>query len=975
MAIRVKDHEGRIVEFPDGTPQDVIENAMLDHFYSNSSAFGQTDGAPKKGALRNIRKSLGTQSDLDKLDEQGTLGQLAGRAAIVGDAGLTGMAKLGDMGLGALGMLGDAFIDSVKSAGSLLPFANAQPIPAQSSFVRENTPSLVDAKEKLLDPALQSIGVADVNPNELQGMDRINYLAAENLIPSALTYGALAPKAAEIARTTAAGAAGNPVMDIGRRIQAAPIRTSIEEIASGLGSATAINSAEEMNLGPLGQMAAALFGGLAPGILVEGGFSAADALTGVTQQRQQARLVQDAALSPKLAASRIYDDLRIADANDITPPSAFLSSDDEGLIAMDRALRSKPDVLPQITARDRQMRSDMVRRVDDLRPDADALAPQRLATNERLRMLENLDAQRTAGQRGVEAAEQARNTVAAPIAVAKDTVADASRALDDVVVNKTLVPRRAERNRLFDAIDPDATVRVSDDAAAELRALADDVLREGVSRPGMESRTNPKGPIAGFKRLLGEADDATDGGGIGDVLTALAGDAADDTPPLTYADLQRARGEIAALIRDGNIGVDGSKAPVYVQKLKRLKSALDNLDPNALDDPDAVARAAGAMDYHKSEFAPFFGRGAGKDLRKALDNTDVTRSGVSPADTAARFFLRTGRNAEDAAADLRQILSIAPDEQSGMDAVRQYMFASAARTLDKNGNVNPARMNAWLSQNNGALRAFPEIEQELRGVLRSAVNADKTASEAGDALRRIQSQARLTEAEFNKSAASIFLNNDPMNAVKRIMGASDRAKAMGDAVALVSKDPAAKEGFKAAVADWVKESISGTAGGRTADDLDPILAGATTKILRQHRNTLSKVFTEDELKSLDDINSLLRTAARVENARPSMQSVTAEIQSSQLDTTLLESVLKAKYGVLKGGGIMRIIGRLAGRAQELTGTSPEARAAQYRAFLADVAADPRKAATLLNYEDTKAWEEKIAMYFAALNASEDFEPE
>lgn len=952
MPIRVQAPDGSIVQFPDGTDPAVMQSAMAAQFGAPKTTPGvqaPTDASAVAGSLR-------AQTPLEQLRSQGPIGQLGAEVGLMGDATAEGFIGLGDIVFDALKFAGDGVIDSAKGVGELLnPFATPGLQTPQDltpgAFLQDNVPSLREVKNNVVDPALEQIGIVDFNVNELSPADRFKYRFSEAAIPAALTLGAAtAPKAGQ----ATVSLADDVFAGVKNQIRAKPIRASAEEIAASAGGAAGLTLAEEMDVGPLGQAGAALGGAVLASPLAATPFAIADNATGAATKATQARIVQDAALNPKLAASKIAEDLDAARSIGATPPSALLSSDDEGLIAMERALRTKPDFAPKATAVERQFRSDLVDTVSDIRPvGADTRAPQRVAAAKQADRLAKQNARQTDAQSRLDdvarKAGENRQNAAAPLTGAKGGAADASRELDETVVEGVLKPRRTARNERYARIDPNRSVDVD---TTSIRTALDDV------RAG--SGTQFQGRLTPTKELE-ELDALINGDG-----------------PVSFADLQDARSALSAAIRDASVGVDGNKAPPFVEKLRALKKSIDDLDPDALADPKAAARATEAKRFHETEFAPFFGRGAGKQLRRAIDNDDFTRSNSSPADTAGRFFLKTGRRSEDAAQDLREILSIAPDEAAGRQAVRNYLFASASRTMDGD-TVNPARLRKWMENHQGPLRQFPEVDAELKGVLKSAINAGKKGDEAISAakndLARIAKEAKLSDAEFNKSAASIFLNNDPEKAVAKIMAANDRQKAMRDAVKLVSKDPQAKKGFKAAVSDWLKESISGTAGGRTANDADPITVGALTKALRRNRNTLAKVYAEEEIKALESVNKLLRTAARADNARPSMQSVTAELDAAEIDTTLLEAALKSKYGVLKGGSIMRIAGGLIGRAQELTGTSRAARAAQWREFLLDVSTDPEKAIHLLNFEDTPAWEKKLSRLFLVTEALDEDAPE
>ena len=175
---------------------------------------------------------------------------------------------------------------------------------------------------------------------------------------------------------------------------------------------------------------------------------------------------------------------------------------------------------------------------------------------------------------------------------------------------------------------------------------------------------------------------------------------------------------------------------------------------------------------------------------------------------------------------------------------------------------------------------------------------------AADEMKRIAKEAALSEQEFQRSAAQVFLDAEPDKAVTRIFSAPDRAKAMREAMALVSESKDAKEGFKAAVTDWLVKRASSDKVHLTGNNGQPVALNALRKLTKEHRNTLSQVFTTSEMKTLDDAQVVLQAMAN--------QSVKAGVGSDtyanfNFDTGLLPLVLRAKYGHLKGGGIMKTV--------------------------------------------------------------------
>jgi hypothetical protein len=387
--------------------------------------------------------------------------------------------------------------------------------------------------------------------------------------------------------------------------------------------------------------------------------------------------------------------------------------------------------------------------------------------------------------------------------------------------------------------------------------------------------------------------------------------------------------------------------------LKALKREINNeVDRLAAEGGPDGAAAKEALDYYKTEFAPYFGAdNLGGKLRKDINADSPGRVATPPSKTADRF-LNVGLDQKERAADLRKILEIAPDPAAGNKAVREYILSDLAKTADANGTINPMKLKDWITKREDMLSQFPEVDAEVKKLMQDVVNSRTKSNLTATELKKAIENAKLTQQDIERGSLSLVLDASPDVAVARVFGAPDREKAMADVVRTLGKDKTAAAGWKKAVSEYMISKLTGTNTQMTDAGDMPAQFAAMQKFFRDHEKTLSKVYSPEEMNALQKAKKMLEPFGAL-SRRATAGSPTAENNTQAWRT--MEAALKAYYGVLKGGGVLRTV--------KLAASTLPNNDAQVGWLIHKMQFDPELAVHLLNQPlkdvDTPMWNSKL----------------
>lgn len=554
-------------------------------------------------------------------------------------------------------------------------------------------------------------------------------------------------------------------------------------------------------------------------------------------------------------------------------PTSGLLSQDPGLVTLEQGARAKRS--PDFTKRDQAVKEGAADRVAGLRDEgADLGSVMRRAgeaRNERLAPAEQRVSQLEDIGSRVSAARQQEGATFSPLANS-EVKANASRALDNAVVEGNYIPARQRKNELFDT----APGRNDELPADDVFGAIDRIHRQSNDlAPG----TLPEDFMRRLDALRPVIDPET-GANLGGPGTANGGDLADLRKFIGPAQQQaQARGNFD-----------------LADNLGRLRAAINRTIENAPGYAEANANYGQFADRFRPE-----PNDPGAKFTRAIDrggqNADgeLNRGATPPSDTAGKFL----GNAEDAAA-LRRIQEGAPSQQAGEAAVRDYLrsdFASSA--LNADGTLNPARASAWSRNMADVLSQFPAIRNEFDNIVAQAKRGENLSIEAKRGLDAARANRKQTEAEVDRSAIGTLLKKDPRSVAQGIL--NDKyggPKQLDEINALVKNDEQAARGWKAAVAEVLTDRVQST---RQTGETFEVQYARLAKEFKDNEQLLAKVFTPEEMNTLRQAHKMLSYFKEAEK-RATTGSQTAE----RLNIPgWVQLVVRHFKGDLAGGGLIK----------------------------------------------------------------------
>jgi len=707
------------------------------------------------------------------------------------------------------------------------------------------------------------------------------------------------------------------------------MRDAVAGAGAGLGSGVydqlTPDAVKDSVAGPFLQAAASLLGGLGGATLTSVAEGAGGAAVNAGRNMIKGRYDPDAPINPATgnpftraemdSAARVVQQMPTnraqavanieQNANDFAQfarpseiPTTGMLADDVGMAMQENILRSKD--AKRFAERDAARRSAASARVDQSAP---AGANPRAFTDtaeaqydDILRgakeAVDNATQDQSAAQRDLQ-----RQTV--DLETYRANQPRASAALDSEFRAARSAGRSA-KNAAYDAVDS-ATPAPGGKLAAAVDAIDSQMANAERMAPGAYSE------IAGrVRRLVEDIDPETGAVTYKDV---------------TYGDLKALRAQISearknAIAASGQ-SVAGSGADVQrLDQLGRIVNSLtDEINPEA-------AR------YYAQEYAPRFKEGRAGEYGAAVDRAERT-GGESSATRPSEFGDKFLRRPEDAASLKR---ALTPEQQAQAQLpgeggrrtsslfpeteqnVRDWMMGDLAKAgvLTENAEIRYDKFKQWADRNRQTIDQFPEVartvDAELSRVQRGGALSKQLAEEVAAAKDRL----KITERDLRRSALQSAIGNSPENAVDSIMRSGDPEKQLTEMVGRLKGNREATDGLKGAVRDWIK-SEAGVTSAIVGD------AGATRlsrakleNLFRKHEATLAKVYSPDEMNALRQAHAFMDFEGKLDvrttaGSNTVDKAFAAQNQQMAQRQRLLEAALKAKFGVLKGGGVFRTI--------------------------------------------------------------------
>lgn len=746
--------------------------------------------------------------------------------------------------------------------------------------------------------------------------------------------------------TRALGPTAGPIADA----VAGFLASSVGGIGGGVGGHLATGTAKEIGSG-----VARLAGREDPRAVPK---SAIDPKTGDPFSKlitdTAAYVAQNEASNPTSARANILDNLDDLRATEdfsggrLRPeemPTTGALSKDLGLAALEKAARNT-DGTP-FRERDAAQQRRIRQEVTDVAPQDTDAQNSRMFTDT---FVDRAEGRRAAAAENVATAERGAAEFADQRRRAGDALAaeggnkEGAAATIDKITSETLSAAQAEKNAKFDAI-PGEERR----SAQFLQDTADDVgaTRGRLSDP---AKTVP-GDLLGRIRSLAEVDENGEVTGPGTVLVK---------------ELKQLRPEISEAIlqarKDQNF--------ILADNLSTIKTAISG-EFAKMDSPEAKE----ALRYFAEEFGPVFARGPGDaatEFRKSFNQSRFERTSTPPSQTA-RTFIRPA--SPERAESLKRVLEMSGSLKEGQAAARQFILADlvSSGAVNPDGTLNRVRIGQWRRKwgEQTLDTAAPGLAGEVDRLASKSFNDESAAKALQAEIKAAKKAAGLTEQDIQNGALGFALGRDPVHAVADIFGSKDPQRAAAAVAKEIGDDETLKTAFKQSVRDWLLDTRTNTenglAGGR------PVSLAKLSSLFEKNVGALSEVFSPEEMNSLRRVHKLLSDNQIVQAANAVSGSQTnPHAENVKSVKRAVEAGLKLKFGVLKGGGIMRAL-NLAG--ESLPGNDFEG---QVNRLLTQMALDPELAAHLLARDVTAkapAWNKKLQNLIrvggAVRSASED----
>ncbi len=716
--------------------------------------------------------------------------------------------------------------------------------------------------------------------------------------------------------------------------RANPQRALAVDTAAGVGSGAGVDAAESLFPdNPIANLIGSLLGGSAGatggGAMVSGKQGAESVVKGFTDGFSfDKNIAKDPAMGTPVthkAANRAAEHLQGEAANlpqakanleqnaqwykdnNLPMPGTGALSDDVGLIGAERAARTE-DPTPFLL-RDREVKQAQSDKLKNMAPEVqNPRAAQEFAQGEANKQMSaaeqaaaDVRTRKMTAEQQADAAAAEEVNLSAPIVTQRGGKPSASEALDREIVGGALEPKTKAKNEAFDAVpnvERDATPitglvqsikaqankldpqqALPSELVAKLDALAPDV--KDVDGALLDAAGNP------IKKQVNE-------GGTGKV---------------GFKDLQDLRKYLNTAAEKARSAGNFELA----DNLKALKGEINNeADRLIASGGPGSAEAAAAKKMYEEEYAPLFAEGFGRTMRDKIQKDSTGRTAL-PASKIADHFIAINSPAE-AAADLKRISAAAKNPAAAEAAVGNYFKAQIA-SMVKGDTIEPATLRKFLDNQKAQLENFPAAKAELETIYRNVLNGRGRKNALTDQVRGLANQLKqaegnvgATQRRIDESVLRTLIDAEPQNAAASILGHADPEKRMDEVLKTIGPNKDAIAAFRRSVADHLEHKMTGTRTEQTGTEDFAVLQSKVEAFMKKPgvEKALGKLYadTPDAMNSLKVAQRIGRDMAKT-NIQATAGSPTAENARRMQSMNTLEAALKLKFGMLKGGGLMR----------------------------------------------------------------------
>ena len=316
---------------------------------------------------------------------------------------------------------------------------------------------------------------------------------------------------------------------------------------------------------------------------------------------------------------------------------------------------------------------------------------------------------------------------------------------------------------------------------------------------------------------------------------------------------------------------------------------------------------------------------------------------VTHAEIPARV-ISGSKSVEGAKALISESAGLGTKEHKEMlETLKSYVNSDIlSNFVEKNGKVNPDKFASWKKANPGAFILDPKLDVKLKDLRNAQMHVDRTIKQNEELLSNFYKKS-MTELLGSKLEGV-----NPDKIAGRILGSANSDTVMSETIELLSKDKTgnALEGLKRSVIDDLNSKFKS----------DKLTFATFNNYLEKNKNSLSKLFTEDQMEVLEKAKDALKKQAVMERTGRGTGSNTSANLMENLAEKTSGKASKALFGM---GSSSMIKGAI-----DYVKNIGEAGKIQY---LEKALLDPKMAKFLLK-KDVKT----KMNFFDSLNNKEDF---
>ena len=573
-------------------------------------------------------------------------------------------------------------------------------------------------------------------------------------------------------------------------------------------------------------------------------------------------------------------------------PTLGTSSKNVGLIAMERGISTAKNTSSAMTNRKITNIANMTNALEEtlktqqkgttefLQTSANKL---RESENLKNKLLINID----------EAVEETDNLISSFNKYATKNPSVLSSNIDTALKNdlKQVV---SNKNKLFDAIDPNGTV-----------ILDRTILSKALKNATMSRKPKLTSPL--LNRITKSVLNDKKTGAIYNTLRKLASN--NTKTPLTYQQMTAIRPLLTSKINT-YLKSDEVNGEV-VKRLSNLKKSINDYTEQLVNNADqgVANRSLQALEYYKDTFTPAWKEGVGRLYREGIQKNNP----FFPSGVASKFII--GKPVGGSKETIKQLNSIIaraskePEAQAKLlDDVNDYvLYQFANNVTGKNAKTNLNAVNKFIQNYKQILDTseFAPANKIIQGAKRELQVQNNKVLTNNAKLKELQKTVSQNRRDISFKALNNLIDTDPDKFVRSVMNLplGKAFQTIDDAKLLIKGNKDAQQGLKNVFIDYAYENLVRPSPNTLGDPISTAVSKFNRFMSGDTEKIYTKVLGYKSLDTLRKVHNLLRTFENI-NVKAVTDSGTVNLLAQTLNNSRL--FLASVYGIIRGGAIFRL---------------------------------------------------------------------